>query len=42
MAKDPILDKAVKMGTAAGKGDEAAVEAEADELPKDEQGTYQI
>lgn len=42
MARDPILDKAVKMGTAAAKGDEETVDAEADELPKDEQGTYQI
>ena len=40
--KDPILDKAAKMGKAAKAGDEKTVNAEADELPKDNQGNYII
>ena len=40
--KDPILDKAAKMGKAALKGDDKTVNAEADELPKDDQGNYII
>lgn len=39
---DPILRKAINMGQAAKAGDEETVEAEADELPKDENGQYKI
>ncbi len=40
--KDPIVDKAAKLGKAAAKGDEKTVNKEADELPKDKDGNYKI
>ena len=40
--KDPVADKAARLGKAAAKGDEETVNKEADELPKDKDGNYII
>lgn len=40
--KDPMIEKAAKLGKAAAAGDEKTVNKEADELPKDKDGNYII